>query len=82
MGRNTKKTSNKVASQAARVLKDPKASKIQKELAGSALSQVNRKHQTGAEMEEKASKVLRSDRYSDETKDLAASVLAQSNRDR
>lgn len=79
---NTKKTSNEMASLAAKILADPKASKIAKELAGSTLSQVNRTNQTGSEMEDKASKVLQSNKYSDDTKSLAASVLSQSNKKR
>ncbi|EXU76743.1 hypothetical protein BG55_03685 [Erwinia mallotivora] len=79
---NTKKTSSTVASQAARVLKDPDSSAIQKSLAGSALSQSGTSNQTGGKMETTASKVLNSSKYSDQTKTLAASVLSQANKER
>jgi hypothetical protein len=79
---NKKKTSKNVASLAAKILNDPNSSKIAKELAGSALSQVNRTNQTGSEMEDKASRVLKSNKYSEDTKSLAASVLSQSNKGR
>lgn len=52
---NTKKTSAAVASQAAKILKDPNASAIEKSLAGSALSQTSTSNQTGAHMEDIAS---------------------------
>lgn len=80
--KNTKKTSKQIASLASRTLKDKNASKIAKELAGSALSQKQKNNQTGIEMEDKASQVLRSNKYSEETKKLAASVLSQSNKNR
>jgi len=82
MANNKKKTSSKIASLAAKTLKDKNASKIAKELAGSALSQKQKKHQTGGELEDKAAKVLKSNKYSKETKQLAASVLSQSNKKR
>ncbi|MEZ8147726.1 hypothetical protein [Enterovibrio norvegicus] len=82
MPRNTKQTTQKVAAQAAKTLINPIASKIAKQLAGSALSQSGNKKQTGSAMEEKASKVLNSPKYSKETKTLAASVLSQSNKSR
>ena len=80
--KNTKTTSAKIASDAAKTLKDPNASAIAKQLAGSALSQANKSHQTGKEMEDMASKVLASKKYSDQTKELAASVLSQSVKER
>ena len=82
MANNTKKTSPKVASQAAQALKDPNASAIQKSLAGSALSQSGTSNQTGGKMETTASKVLNSPKYSDQTKTFAASVFAQANKER
>lgn len=82
MPTNKKRTSSKVASMAAKVLRDANSSKIQKELAGSALSQKSQSHQTGAEMEDKASMVLKSSKYNSQTKKLAGSVLAQSNKKR
>lgn len=80
MAQNTKKTSPKVASQAASVLGDPNASATAKSLAASALSQSGNGKQTGAAMEDKASKVLQSAKYSDATKTLAGTVLSQSNK--
>ncbi|CAN5760417.1 hypothetical protein BH24DEI2_BH24DEI2_10560 [soil metagenome] len=82
MPRNSKKTSTRVASKAAKVLKDPKASKTAKKLAGSALSQVNKGNQTGAVMEGLASRVLDSEKYSKETKTFAGSVVSQANKER
>lgn len=82
MSKNSKKTSNTVSSLASKVLRDPSSSSIQKELAGSALSQSHSSKQTGADMESRASQVLQSDKYSDTTKTLAASVLSQSNKER
>lgn len=82
MSKNTKTTSPKVASDAAKILSNPNSSAIAKQLAGSALSQTNKGNQTGGKMETVASKVLQSDKYSDSTKDLAASVLSQSNKER
>lgn len=79
---NKNSTSNEIASLAAKTLKDPNASIIAKELAGSALSQTSTKKQTGSELEDKASKVLSSDKYSETTKKLAGSVLSQSNKKR
>ncbi|MCL1039468.1 hypothetical protein L2750_20355 [Shewanella submarina] len=82
MPKNTKKTSPKVASHAAKTLQDPAASKTAKKLAASALSQSSSDKQTGSEMEEFAAKVLKSEKYSDGTKTLAASVVSQSNKKR
>jgi len=82
MGKNTKRTSSKVASQAAATLSDPNASATAKSLAASALAQSGTGKQTGSAMEDKASKVLQSDKYSDDTKSLAGTVLAQSNKAR
>lgn len=82
MPKNTKQTSSKVASLASKILRSDSASAIQKELAGSAMSQASTSKQTGADMEAKASRVLDSDKYSATTKTLAASVLAQSNKER
>lgn len=82
MSFNSKTTSKEMASTAAKILQDPNASKIQKEFAGSVLSQANPSHQTGAELESKASDALQSDKYNDVTKSLAASALSQSNKSR
>ena len=82
MSKNSKQTSKSVSSLASKILKNPSSSAIQKELAGSALSQSKSSKQTGALLESKASHVLQSDKYSDNTKTLAASVLSQSNKER
>lgn len=74
-----KKTSSAIASNVAKTLKKPDASKIQKELAASALAQSNTNKQTGKKIETIASKALKSSKYSEETKSLAGSVLSQSN---
>lgn len=74
----TKKTSSDVGSLAASILRDPNASQVQKQLAGSALSQTGTNKDTGSAMETKAAKVLDSSKYSDVTKTLAGSVLSQS----
>ncbi|QEE50071.1 hypothetical protein FUA48_10920 [Flavobacterium alkalisoli] len=79
---NNKKTSKAMASLAAEKLNDKNASKIQKQLAGSVLSQTGSKNQTSSEMETIASNVLKSPKYSDDTKSLAASVLSQSDKSR
>lgn len=79
---NTKKTSQALASKAAKTLKDQNSSKIQKSLAASAMAQSGTSKQTGKEIEAQASKVLQSEKYSEKTKELAASVLSQSNKGR
>ena len=55
---NSKKTSSSVASQASRALRSSSTSKIQRQLAGSALSQAKSGHQTGKKMEGVASAAL------------------------
>ncbi|MGX5795142.1 hypothetical protein ACWHY4_15385 [Pseudomonas sp. E2-15] len=82
MSKNTKQTSNSMATLAAETLNNPNASAIAKSLAASALAQSSTDKQTSAEMEEKAGKALQSDKYSQETKSLAASVLSQANKER
>ena len=77
---NRKMTSKKLAWTASSVMRSQNSSKIQKSLAGSALSQRNSKNVTGRAMEVKASKVLNSSKYSATTKRLAASVLSQSDK--
>lgn len=79
---NKKVSSDEMASLASEILRDEGASKIQKTLAGSVLSQASRGKETGAEMEDLASKVLQSDKYADATKSLAGSVLSQANKNR
>ena len=68
---NNKRSSEKLASDAAKILNDKKASKIQRPLAGGVLSQWDPNKQTGAAMEDVASKVLKSEKYSGQTKSLA-----------
>jgi hypothetical protein len=82
MSKNTKQTSQAMASMAAEVLRDENASAIAKSLAGSVLSQTHSDKQTGAALEEKAGRVLESDKYSETTRALAASVVSQSNKSR
>ncbi len=82
MSTNKKSTSQKVASKASDILRDPTSSAIAKSLAASALSQKGTGNQTGSAMEDKAAKVLASDKYSKDTKEMAASVLSQSNKER
>ena len=82
MTKNSKKTSKKVASEAAKTLRDPSASALQKSLAGSALSQVDEAKQTSGQMESKAGKALDNPRSAKKTKKLAGSVTSQSNKKR
>ncbi|EPM43007.1 hypothetical protein A262_28732 [Pseudomonas syringae pv. actinidiae ICMP 19073] len=82
MPKNPKQTSSPVANLASKILRSDSSSAIQKELAGSAMSQASTGKQTGADMETKASHVLDSNKYNATTKTLAASVLAQSNKER
>lgn len=74
----SKKTSSGVAALASKVLTNNNSSAIAKQLAGSALSQVNKGNQTGSKLEDLAAKVLDSPKYSTDTKTLAGSVLSQS----
>jgi hypothetical protein len=73
-----KQTSKSLASTAAKVMSSTNSSKIQRQLAGSALAQKGNSKETSERMETVASKVMKSDKYSVETKSLAASVLSQS----
>jgi hypothetical protein len=82
MNKNTKRTSNQVASLAATTLSSEGSSQIAKVLAASSLSQSGTSRQTGTEMEKLASRVLISEKYSVSTKKLAASVLSQANKAR
>ncbi|MBQ7884012.1 MAG: hypothetical protein IJ320_06640 [Phascolarctobacterium sp.] len=79
---SNKKSGKEMASFAAKILRAKDSSNIQKELAGSVLSQRNTNKVTGKDMESKASNVLNSDKYSKVTKSLAGSVLSQSKKDR
>lgn len=82
MSFNPKHTSESIATLAARVLRDPFASKEARELAGSALAQVSPDKQTGARMEELAGQILGETGHSADILSLAGSVLAQSNKER
>ncbi len=73
----SEKTSSKVASAAAKVLMDPKASKNAKAAAASALTQKGSNEKTGAAAATSASKVLRSKTASKAEKSVAASALTQ-----
>ena len=73
-----KQTSSGLASAAAKIMGDNRSSKIQRQLAGSALAQKGNSKETSERMEAVASKVMKSDKYNAETKSLAASVLSQS----
>lgn len=82
MADNNKKTSKSVAKLASEILRDSNSSDTAKQLAGSALSQVNKSNQTGSDLEELASKVLKSNKYNENTKKLAGSILSQSKKER
>jgi hypothetical protein len=82
MAKNTKRTSKPIASQASKTLRNPKASKLAKSLAGSALAQSNTSKQTGAKMEAKAAKTAKSKNAPIATRRLAGSVMSQSNKAR
>lgn len=77
-----KKTSKKIATTASKTLRNPKASKIQKKLAGSALSQSGTSKTTGKSIEKVASKALKGSKYNSTTKKLAGSVVSQSSKKR
>lgn len=79
---NDKVTSERVSKIAAEVLRNPRASAIQKSLAASALSQRDASKQTGPKAEDLAHKVMRGKRYAALTRTLAASVLAQAVKER
>jgi hypothetical protein len=80
--KNSKQTSQSIASLASDVLRDSGSSKTAKSLAACALAQTNTGKQTSSEMEGRASQILRSEKYSELTHSLAASVLSQSNKKR
>ncbi|WP_319404378.1 hypothetical protein [uncultured Anaeromusa sp.] len=79
---NKKKTTPNIAHLASEILTNPNSSRIQKQLAASALSQSQADKQTGVEMETIASRVLASNKYNNITKTLAGSILSQSNKQR
>jgi hypothetical protein len=70
-------TSKKVAASASKVLRDPKASKAEKSVAASALTQKGSKEMTSAKVAASASKVLRDPKASKAAKSAAASALTQ-----
>ena len=78
MSTNSKVTSKRVSTIAAKILNSNSSSQTAKKLAGSALSQVHK----GSQIEDLASKVLSSPKYSHETKIMAGSVLSQANKER
>lgn len=77
---NKKTTSGSIASTASKVLTNPKSSKAGKQLAGSALSQVNKGYETSKKLETLAGKILDNPQSGAVDKKLAASVLSQSNK--
>ncbi len=70
-------TSSKVASAASKVLHDPKASKAEKSVAASALTQKGSTEKTSAKVASTASKVLKDPKASKAAKSAAASALTQ-----
>lgn len=82
MGVNSKQTSPRVATVAAKTLRSSGASAVQKSIAGSALRQAGTGAQTGAKVEGTASRALDNPRSSKVTQTLAGSVVSQSNRKR
>ena len=82
MSFNAKQSSEKLGTLAAKVLSNPRASALQKKLAGSVLSQAHTAHQTSGDMEHIAARALQDKKSSQTTRTLAASVLAQANKER
>ncbi len=74
---NKKSTSKTMATTASAAMKNPKAGRSVKQLAGSALSQVNRRKQTSRKLETLAGRVLNDPKSSEVARKLAASVLTQ-----
>ncbi len=70
-------TGKKVAASAAKVLKDPKASKDAKTAAASALTQSKSKEVTSAKAASAAGRVMKDPKASKEAKSAAASALTQ-----
>ena len=80
---NLKQTSKRVASDAARILRDPKATKAEREVAASALDQVVLLHganldQTSKRVASDAARILRDPRATKAEREVAASALVQS----
>ena len=82
MSQNNKQSSKSITVLAAKVLNDPKASALEKSLAGSVLSQFGTHNQTGAELQTLASAALKNPSSSETLKKLAGSVVSQSTTDR
>lgn len=76
--KNRKKSSKQKASLASKVMRDPKASKIEKSFAASVLSQASSDKETGEKMETRAAKALQSENSSEILKKLAGSLVSQS----
>ena len=76
-----KSSSASVAALAAQVMRDPRASGIQKSLAASVLAELDASCDASVEAEREASMVLRGTRYAEVTRRLAVSVMAKSRRD-
>lgn len=70
-------TSKKVASSAAKVLKSKTATKAEKSVAASALTQKGSTEQTSKKVASAAAKILKSKTASKEAKSAAASALTQ-----
>ena len=70
-------TSKKVATAASKVLSNPKASKAEKSVAASALTQKGSTEKTSARVATTASKVLSNPKSSKSAKSAAASALTQ-----
>lgn len=79
---NSKSSSPKTASLAGKTLQSQSASRLEKKLAASALSQKDKRKQTSKTVETLASAVLKSKKDSPVIKSLAASLVSQSNKSR
>lgn len=75
--RKSESTGTKAAGAAAKVLKDPTASKAAKTAAASALTQSKSKETTSAKAASAAAKVMRDPKASKDAKTAAASALTQ-----
>jgi hypothetical protein len=82
MYKNRKQTSSRLASEASKVLRNPKSTAKQKSLAGSVLSQSNTSKQTGKRMETVASKTVFGKGTDPVSRRLAGSAMSQSNKKR
>lgn len=76
------KAGSTIASWAARAICDPKATKDEKAVAASALTQKGSTEKTSAKVASSAAKILLSKTASKEAKSAAASALTQRSRDR